>query len=67
MLGAAGLQHGVTDIPGLQVVIDGLSELSSRDGLTDIVNLRLFRMVLKRELDRMVRTGGAAGAAAVRH
>jgi two-component system cell cycle response regulator len=47
----------VTDIPGLQAVIDGLCELSSRDGLTGIPNQRHFRMVLERELDRVARIG----------
>ncbi len=47
----------VNDLVGLQSVIDGLCELSSRDGLTGIANQRQFRMVLERELDRVVRTG----------
>ncbi len=49
--------QGITDIAGLQALIDGLCELSSRDGLTGIANQRHFRMVLERELDRVVRIG----------
>lgn len=54
-----GNQHpqGVNDLVALQAVIDGLCALSSRDGLTGIANQRHFRMVLERELDRVVRTG----------
>ena len=55
--GRGGCPPQVTDIPGLQAVIDGLCELSSRDGLTGIANQRHFRMVLQRELDRVVRIG----------
>lgn len=49
--------QGVNDLVALQAVIDGLCELSSRDGLTGIANQRHFRMVLERELDRVARTG----------
>lgn len=49
--------QGVADVMTLQSVIDGLCELSSRDGLTGIPNQRHFRMVLERELDRVTRTG----------
>ncbi|MGE0557140.1 MAG: GGDEF domain-containing protein [Burkholderiales bacterium] len=48
---------GVHDTMGLQAVIDGLCELSSRDGLTGIANQRHFQLVLERELDRVTRTG----------
>jgi len=44
-------------VAALQAVIDGLCELSSRDGLTGLANLRQFRLVLDRELDRVARTG----------
>ena len=49
--------QGVSDLAALQSLIDGLCELSSRDGLTGIANQRQFRMVLERELDRVTRTG----------
>lgn len=48
---------GASDVAALQAVIDGLCELSSRDGLTGLANLRQFRLVLDRELDRVARTG----------
>jgi len=48
---------GINDATGLQAVIDGLCELSSRDGLTGIANQRHFQLVLERELDRVTRTG----------
>lgn len=49
--------RGVGDTVALQALIDGLCELSSRDGLTGIANQRQFRLVLDRELDRVTRTG----------
>ena len=51
------LTQGVYDATTLQALIDGLCELSSRDGLTGIANQRQFRLVLERELDRVTRTG----------
>lgn len=53
----AALAPGESDVAALQAVIDGLCELSSRDGLTGLPNLRQFRLVLDRELDRVARTG----------
>lgn len=53
----AAASEGAADIATLQAVIDGLCELSSRDGLTGLANLRQFRLVLDRELDRVARTG----------
>jgi len=55
--GGACPSSEVTDLPGLQAVIDGLCALSSRDGLTGIANHRHFRMVLEGELDRVARIG----------
>ena len=48
---------GVPDAEYLQSIIDGLCELSSRDPLTGLANLRQFRAVLEQELDRVARTG----------
>ena len=53
----AAADAGVSDVAALQAVIDGLCELSSRDGLTGLANLLQFRLVLDRELDRVARTG----------
>jgi diguanylate cyclase (GGDEF)-like protein len=44
---------GVED---LQMIIDGLCEISSRDALTGLANVRQFRAVLEQELDRIART-----------
>lgn len=44
----------------LQRVIDGLCDLSQRDGLTGLANARHFRLALERELDRVARTGEGA-------
>lgn len=44
----------------LQTVIDALCDISLRDGLTGLVNLRHFRFVLEGELDRVARTGDCA-------
>ena len=61
MLRHAGLDgvvaHGVHDFAALQGLIDGLCQLSSRDGLTGLANQRQFRLILDRELDRVARTG----------
>ena len=53
----APFAQGVNNPVALQALIDGLCELSSRDGLTGIANHRQFRLVLERELDRVTRTG----------
>lgn len=54
---ATATAASTVDTALLQSVIDGLCELSSRDGLTGLANLRQFRLVLDRELDRVARTG----------
>ena len=41
----------------LQHVIDGLCDISLRDGLTGLLNTRHFRPALAQEVDRGVRTG----------
>lgn len=60
------LRHGGHDIdlaqPGaatrcLQQIIDALCELSSRDALTGLANVRQLHAVLNREIDRVARTG----------
>jgi diguanylate cyclase (GGDEF)-like protein len=45
---------------GLQAVVDGLCELSSRDALTGLANRRQFDLALAREIDRVARTGEPA-------
>ena len=48
-----------TAAPGveyLQMIVDGLCEISSRDALTGLANVRQFRAVLEQELDRIART-----------
>ena len=44
----------------LQLLIDGLCELSSRDPLTGLFNRRHFEVALAREIDRVARTGEPA-------
>jgi diguanylate cyclase len=44
----------------LQGVLDALCDLSSRDGLTGLVNRRSFEMALAREVDRVARSGESA-------
>lgn len=59
--GYPGFTPGESIDPGLlQRVIDGLCELSQRDGLTGLANARHFRLALGRELDRVARTGEGA-------
>lgn len=41
----------------LQAILDGLCELSMRDGLTGLLNASAFRMAVARELERSERTG----------
>lgn len=56
--GYAVAEHDVeADAAHLQAIIDGLCEISSRDALTGLANLRQFRLVLEQELDRVARTG----------
>jgi diguanylate cyclase (GGDEF)-like protein len=45
----------------LQGIIDALCELSIHDGLTGLVNATFFHAVLRREIDRSVRTGRTCG------
>ena len=59
--GYPGFEAAERDDPALlQRVIDGLCELSQRDGLTGLANARHFRQALNRELDRVARTGEGA-------
>ncbi|MCC7485950.1 MAG: GGDEF domain-containing protein [Burkholderiales bacterium] len=59
--GYAGVGEGEpVGAPLLQRVIDGLCDLSQRDGLTGLANARHFHLALERELDRVARTGAAA-------
>lgn len=51
---------GTVDPSVLQRVIDGLCDMSQRDGLTGLANARHFRLALGRELDRVARTGEGA-------
>ena len=64
LLREAGYSGFTGDGPGglalLQHVIDGLCDLSQRDGLTGLANARHFRVALERELDRVARTGESA-------
>ena len=52
--------EGRTGLGLLQRVIDGLCELSLRDGLTGLPNRRHFMLAVERELDRVARTGEGA-------
>lgn len=56
--GLAGTE--VPDLALLQRVIDGLCDLSQRDGLTGLANARHFQLAIGRELDRVARTGEGA-------
>ncbi|MFN7087863.1 MAG: GGDEF domain-containing protein [Burkholderiales bacterium] len=64
LLRQAGYPDPLESGPGgdalLQAIIDGLCDLSLRDGLTGLVNMRHFRFVLESELDRVARTGESA-------
>ena len=44
----------------LQLVVDGLCEISSRDALTGLSNRRLFEAAIGREVDRVARIGEPA-------
>ncbi len=50
----------VGSAPWLQLVIDGLCDLSSRDALTGQANRRQFELALAREIDRVARAGEPA-------
>jgi len=54
------LADGLGGVALLQRVIDGLCELSLRDGLTGLPNRRHLTATLERELDRVARTGEPA-------
>lgn len=54
------LTEGLGGVALLQRVVNGLCELSLRDGLTGLANRRHFMMALERELDRVARTGEGA-------
>ncbi|TBO31538.1 GGDEF domain-containing protein [Aquabacterium lacunae] len=45
---------------GLQAVIDGLCDISSRDALTGLANRRQFEVAISREIDRVARAGEPA-------
>jgi diguanylate cyclase (GGDEF)-like protein len=53
-------QDGVGPDAMLQRIIDGLCDLTQRDGLTGLPNARAFRSALERELGRAARTGDVA-------
>ena len=55
-LGAGDLDSAA----GLQALIDGLVEISSKDPLTGLANRRSFEVALTRELDRVARSGEPA-------
>ena len=62
LLGQAGIQiSSANETTALQQVIDGLCNLSSRDGLTGLANRRVFNAALGREIDRSARTGEIFG------
>jgi len=44
----------------VQAIVDALCDISSKDGLTGLVNRRSFEMALAREVDRVARAGEAA-------
>lgn len=50
----------VSEEAWLQVLIDALCELSSRDSLTGLANRRQFELALAREIDRVARAGEPA-------
>ena len=62
------LEHGGTQLPPmeggvvnyLQMIVDGLCELSLRDPLTGLANRRHFRAVLSREIEIVARSGNSA-------
>lgn len=49
--------RGLDPTTELQAILDGLCELSMRDGLTGLLNASAFRMAVARELERSERTG----------
>jgi len=51
---------GLEDTALLQWLVNGLCELSQRDGLTGLANARQLRLALESELDRVARTGEGA-------
>jgi len=46
--------------PWLQAIVDALCDLSSKDGMTGLMNRRSFDMALAREADRAARAGESA-------
>jgi len=46
--------------PWLQSILDALCDLSSKDGMTGLLNRRSFEMALAREADRAARSGESA-------
>jgi diguanylate cyclase (GGDEF)-like protein len=51
---------GLADEAWLQLLIDALCELSSRDALTGLANRRQFELALASEIDRVARAGEPA-------
>ncbi len=49
-----------TDVEYVQLLLDALCELSSRDPLTGLLNRRHFMLSLEREIDRVARSGEPA-------
>jgi diguanylate cyclase len=45
---------------GLQAILDGLCDISSRDALTGLANRRQFEVAISREIDRVARAGEPA-------
>lgn len=64
LLRQAGLpvpdREALGDVGYVQQLIDGLCELSLRDGLTGVANRRAFEGLLLQELDRVARSGEPA-------
>lgn len=50
----------LTSLTGLQAVLDGLCDISSRDALTGLANRRQFEVAISREIDRVARAGEPA-------
>ena len=50
----------LNSLTGLQAVLDGLCDISSRDALTGLANRRQFEVAISREIDRVARAGEPA-------
>lgn len=63
LLAQSGLDLSQSPVQGVgmvQLIIDGLCDLSQRDALTGLANRRYFSTVLEREVDRVARSGDPA-------